>query len=382
MKLSKLKLSLFVVFSLIMISTLAYAGETVREAKKFNVIECSGTPYEIGKQYGTACKENIRKSIAMHDGAWKHVYKASKEQIIANAKKFLPAVTKFDPDLIEMLKGQAEGAGVSFDEVFALRCMIEFGEYYNQITAMCTSFMATGKATKGGKTIIGQNIDWSPDFPLNLLKIKHPNGLEQLTLAFGGVLEWTMSSAGLGIVENLILSPPEQQRLNIPCGFVIPKAMRQKNIGDALGVFCEAGRGLLYYGLGSGEGDIIGIESTPDDFCVLQPKDDILVHSNHYLTPKFQKGDWVYALGAADSYIRIQRIKRLMKKQYGNITVETMMDALRDHNNYPNAICRHVDKDKPIPFKTVASIIYDLDEKVMYIAYGNPCKYDYVKYGF
>ena len=382
MKLIKLRLSLFVVLSLIMISTLAYAGETVREKKKFNVIECSGTPYEIGKQYGIACKENIVKSNAMHFGVFKVVYKASKEQIIANAKKFLPAVKKFDPALIEMLKGQAEGAGVSFDEVFALRCMIEFGEYYNQITALCTSFMATGKATKDGKTIIGQNIDWSPDFPMDLLKIKHPNGMEQLTLAFGGVLEWTLNSAGLGVVMNLVLTPQEQQRINIPCGLVIPKAMRQKNIGDALGVFCEAGRGLLYYGLGSGEGDIIGIETVPDGFNVLQPEDDILVHSNHYLTPRFQKGDWIYALGAADSYLRIQRINRLMKRQYGKITVETMMDVLRDHNNYPNAICRHVDKDAPIPFKTVASVIYDLEDKVMYIAYGNPCEYAYVKYGF
>lgn len=350
--------------------------------KKFSVIECSGTPYEIGKQYGIGAKENIVKSLAMHEEAFKFVYQASREQILANAQKFLPAVEKFDPAMIEMLKGQAEGAGVSFDEVFALRCMIELGDYYNQITALCTSFLATGTATHGGKTILGQNIDWSPDFPLNLLKIKHANGLEQLTLAFGGVLECTLSSAGLGLVMNLTLAPQEQHRLNIPCGFVNHKAMRQKNIGDALGVFCEAGRGLLYYGLGSREGDIIGIEAVPDDFNVLQPEEDILVHSNHYLTHRFQKGDWVYALGAADSYLRIQRINRLMKKQYGTITAETMMAVLRDHNNSPNAICRHVDQEGPIPFKTVASVIYDLEDQAMYIAYGNPCAYDYVRYGF
>jgi len=382
MKSRKLKLILLAVFIISMAFTHVCGGETKREKKEFKIIECSGTPYEIGKQYGATCKESIHKSIAMHLGAFKYVYNASKGQIIANAKKFIPSVEKFDPDLIEMLKGQAEGAGVSFDEVFALRCMIEFGEYYNQITALCTSFIATGRATKEGKTIIGQNIDWSPDFPMDLLKIKHANGLEQLTLAFGGVLEWTLSSAGLGMVMNLVLSPPEDQRLNVPCGCIIPKAMRQKNLGDALAVICEAGRGLLYYALGSGQGDIIGIETRPDDFNVLQPEEDILVHSNHYLTERFKKGDWIYAVGAADSYLRVQRIKRLMKKHYGNLSVEVMMKIMRDHNNYPNAICRHVDKDAPIPFKTLASIIMVPEDKVMYIAYGNPCKYEYVEYKF
>lgn len=353
----------------------------MKEKKTFRVIECGGTPYEIGKQYGSACKENIIQSINMHVGAYNYVYKTSKEQIVSNAMKYFQKSNDFDPYLMEMLKGQADGAGVGFEEVFTLRCALELGEYYQQIMAFCTSFAATGDATKNGETIIGQNIDWSPDFPLDLLKIRHADGLEQLTLAFGGVLEWTLNSKGLGICMNLILSPPEDQRLNVPCGCVIPKAMRQGTIGDALGTFCGGARGMLYYGLASEQGDIIGIESTPDDFNVLYPEDDILVHSNHYLTEKFKKGDWVHTL-APDSYLRVDRMRKLMKKNYGKLSAERMMALLGDENNYPNSICRHVDRNKPatMHFETVASVIMIPKEKVMYITYGHPCKYEYAEY--
>lgn len=48
---------------------------------------------------------------------------------------------------------------------------------------------------------------------------------------------------------------------------------------------------MIAYNLASSKGDIIGFESTFDDINILQPKRDILVHSNHYLTERFKKGD-------------------------------------------------------------------------------------------
>lgn len=353
----------------------------MKERKDLAVIECSGTLYEIGKQYGRACKESILKSIEMNLGTLKQTYHASKEQVFVNTKKFVPHVERFDPEAIEMLRGQAEGAGVGFDEVFTLRCMINLVNYYNQIMALCTSFAAAGEATKDGKTLIGQNIDWTPDSPMNLLKKKHANGLEQLTLDFGGCNEWSLSSAGYGEAKNMILSPPEVQSRHVPTSFVSFKALRQKNIGDALGVFCEAARGVEYHVLASGEGDVIGIESTPDDFSVLQPQDDILVHSNHYLTERFEKGDWVYGL-LPDTYLRVHRLRRLMDLHRGSLSVGVMMELMADHNNYPNSICRHIDEDKPQAshLETVASVIMVPEDRIIYLSYGQPCRYEYVEY--
>lgn len=353
----------------------------MKEIKKFKVIECRGTQYEIGRQYGESCREKILHSIAVNLEAipWLPI---PKEQIIATSMKFLAPVQQFDPELIEFLKGEADGAGISFEEAFALRCYFEVAMYYGMTSALCTSFAATGSATVGGKILLGQNVDWFVGFPLDVLKIEHANGMKQLALSFGGVAEYTMNSYGLGMCANLTLAPAaENYQLTLPFGCYMPKVMRQKNIGDALGVLCQTSRGIGYVQLASGEGDIIGFESTFDDFNVLYPEKEMMVHSNHYLTERFKKGDWGYMV-FPDSYLRVQRLKTLMEKQYGKITPEIMMELLSDHHNYPSGICRHANPDHPAPLQSVsvASFIMLPGEGKMLIAYGNPCEKEFVEY--
>ncbi|MGB4701140.1 MAG: C45 family peptidase, partial [Syntrophomonadaceae bacterium] len=184
--------------------------------RELRVIECSGTPYEIGLQYGEGCRDSILKSLEINFGILTSGYKISQEQLVDTAKKYLPLVESFDPELIEMIKGQAEGAGISFEQAFALRCTLELGPYYPKLSGLCTSFAARGKATRDGKTILGQNIDWYPGFPVDLLKVTHEDGLTQLTISLGGFAEYTLSSAGFGICANSTLTPPENFHLNIP----------------------------------------------------------------------------------------------------------------------------------------------------------------------
>ena len=168
---------------------------------------------------------------------------------------------------------------------------MELGPYYPRLSGLCTSFAARGKATRGGKTILGQNIDWYPGFPIDLLKITHEDGLTQLTISLGGFAEYTLNSAGLGICANSTLTPADNFQLNIPVACYLPKAMRQKTIGERSKCIVSGCPGVGCYHLASAEGDIVGIESVFDDFNIIYPEQDILVHSNHYVTERFKKGD-------------------------------------------------------------------------------------------
>ncbi|SDF26028.1 C45 family autoproteolytic acyltransferase/hydolase [Sporomusa acidovorans] len=344
-------------------------------------VECQGTSYEMGRQYGEACRDQLAKALEMNINKLRHFAKINREDILANAHKFLPQAEAFDPELIAFLRGEAEGAGIHFDEAFYLRCSLEILLYYGKIASLCTSFAATGMATKDGKTILGQNIDWFSDFPVALLKLRYASGLGQLALSFGGVAEYVLSSRGFGLCANLTLAPRENYRAGLPYGCYLPKVMRQEKIGDALGVLCQVARGTGYYQLASSEGDLVGYESTYDDFNVLHPDKDMQVHANHYLTERFQKGDWGYTI-FPDTYLRVNRIKRLMELQYGEITPEVMMKILSDHNNYPDAICRHANQNLSPEHhsETLASFIMVPEERKMYIAYGNPCQSDYLQY--
>lgn len=350
----------------------------MKDLKKLQVIECRGTPHEIGQQYGEACRENIKKSLEMNLFGLSTGYNASKQNVIDNAMKFLPKVREFDPYLIEMLNGQAQGAGLSFEEVFSLRCMSELVIYYNQITSLCTSFAATGKATKDGKTILGQTIDWAPDTPLSLLKIHHSGGLVQLALTIGSFVEYTLNSTGFGMCATATFGM--DYSFNIPLGCYLPKAMRQNTVGEAMEVLKGVARGLGYYHLASAEGEIMGIESVHNDFEIIRPERDMLFHTNHYLTDRFKERDIVNMI-APDSPFRAERIQKLINEHYGELTPHLMMEILSDHENYPHSICSHVDLSRaPMLSETLTAFIMIPEDKKMYIAYGNPCCNEFVEY--
>lgn len=349
--------------------------------KVFNIIECQGTHYDIGRQYGEACRDNILKSVEINFLSLHHNHQVGKNDIVTQAMKFFHKAKEFDPDNIEFIRGVSVGAGVTFEEAFTLRCILDLTFYYGAISGMCTSFAVTGKATTNGQTILGQNVDWIPGFPRDLLKIKYADGLEQLVLAFGGVFEYTLNSAGFGISENLNLGPSPQYAFNLPCGLYLPKAMRQRTVRDALEVLCQAARGIGYYHLASAAGEIVGIESAFNDFHILYPERDILVHSNHCLTERFYQDNHAYMV-TPDSYHRAHRLRSIMEQHYGAITPQLMMEFLADHQNYPNSICRHVDisMSPQTNSETLASIIMVPEELKMYITYGNPCQYEFVAY--
>lgn len=294
-------------------------------------------------------------------------------------QKFFPEVQEFDPYQIEIMRGQADATGLNLEEIFTQKCFNELTFYYNNISGMCTSFAATGKATQDGKTILGQNIDFLPGTPIDLLKIRHSNGLVQFILSFSNSSEFTFSSAGIGMCANATIG--QDYSFNIPVGCYLPRVMREKNIHDAMDILKQVARGLGYYHLADMNGHMSGIESIHNDFELLYPERDMLLHSNHYLTERFKEVDTAPQL-QPDSYHRLDRIRSLVDQHYGHINIETVMKILADHDHHPNSICRHVNPAAPKSSKTLASFIMIPSEGAIYIAAGHPCECEYVRYKF
>lgn len=351
----------------------------MKSIKEFELIECSGTPYEIGRQWGEGCKASILKIAENINNSMALFYQASKEEVVSNAMKFFPAVQEFDPYLVEIMRGQADATGLGLEEIFTQKCFNELTFYYNNISGLCTSFAATGKATQDGKTILGQNIDFVPSAPIDLLKIHHANGSVQFILSFSNSSEFTFTSAGFGMCANATIG--QGFSFNIPVACYLPRAMREKNIQDAMDILKQAARGLGYYHLADINGQMLGIESIHNDFELIYPERDILLHSNHYLTERFKEVDTAIQL-QPDSYHRLDRIRSLVDQHYGHINIDIVMKILADHDHHPNSICRHIDPAAPIPSTTLASFITAPAEGAIYIAAGNPCEYNYLRYEF
>lgn len=168
---------------------------------------------------------------------------------------------------------------------------------------------------------------------------------------------------------------------HIPLSFYLFKAMRQKSFEDAFEILRNSARGIGYYHLTDTRGNMLGIESIYDGYSVLEPKQGMLVHANHYETIEYAKNDGAHTF-ITDSFKRAPRLRCLMEEHHGALTPEIMMKLLADHEGFPNSICRHVDGSKSQEFASMSktSFIMLPEERKMYICAGPPCENKYEEY--
>jgi len=358
-----------------------------KAGRKLRVIEVGGTPYEIGFQYGSACPE-IREVI---DRTYERLG-LEYETAVSLVQKYIPPLEKFAPELLDELKGIAEGAKVGFEEICFLNIGIDIMDYQGGLLGGCSSFAAGSGATSNGETIIGQSIDWLPatEETMLLLKIKPKEGPQILALPLGmGCLAmYGLNSEGIGLGINLVLHEASLSNSGgVAMNALVRKVLTATNMSKAIGIAASTARispahPLLAILLASSEGDIVDVEMIPDDVGVVHPEKEILVHANHFETERFRSGD-LMSVFSPDSYIRSKRLHTLMNRHYGELSVGVMKKLMQDHNNYPDSICRHVDKTSPPDhwFKTIVTFITNLNEQRIYIAWGNPCENEFVEYG-
>ncbi len=252
---------------------------------KLKIIELKGSYFEIGESWGKAAKSDIQNSIDIEIGGIARYMSVEKKDLIAMLNKLIPIVKKYDPEFIEVLEGMEKGSGIPFEEIFALRSLLELMFYYHKLPAMCTSFAVTGDASEDGKTIIGQNIDWHPGVAMSLLRISWPNGVEQLSLSLGGIWEYPLSyhssSSAFGLASNLTVSMSDKQDLKkVPISIIMNKAARQKRLEAALSTLINAQQNMAGFILASAEGELVGIESAANEYEVLFPENNIIVRAN------------------------------------------------------------------------------------------------------
>jgi isopenicillin-N N-acyltransferase-like protein len=351
----------------------------IKSSRGLKIVELKGSPIEIGRQYGEACPE-ISRVFEVFREATGLEFKAA----LTTAEKFIPYIQNYSPDIMEELKGIAEGSNLDLRQIIFINA-------WSEVSMMgftgCTSFAATGEATQDHELIMGQNYDAAASLEdlLVVLKISTSTGPRILALTQAGFMGLiSINSAGIGIDGNFLA---HRQYLGkapgVPQMVWLRKAQTCENIGRAFGAIASAKRAGIAVNtlLGGQEGDIIDIESTPDDLGILYPEDDFITHSNHFYTERFKPFDMIGTI-FPDSIVRSQRLLRLMRSKWGKLSASVMKGLLQDHNNFTESICRHVDPSvKPeLQIKTVASVISSPREQKMYITWGNPCENEYNEY--
>jgi isopenicillin-N N-acyltransferase-like protein len=369
-------------------------GATVR-ASAFPFVELRGGPRERGRQFGEACREQVRaypqalskvlkgeaqlRAVGVTGGAGGGG--PSVGELEARALTFLPSFEAFAPHLVEEIRGVAEGAGVSFATALLVNVRAEVAGVRAaapQRPDGCTSFAAGRGATAGGAVFLGQNQDQDPEMEAFgvVVRVRPDEGPPAVMATFGGLVGYPgVNGAGVAFFQNALANGVWRHGLpHYPLKRVL---LEQATVEDCLGVFDRAPLASCgNYVLGDGRGRLLDVEATPEGYDVLEPEGDVVVHSNHFRGERFSPGERL--LGSLpDSAPRLERMRALLGAQHGRITLETVQQALRDHAGGSGAICRH---DPERPMKTIASIVAEPDARRLHVARGNPCENDYVTY--
>ncbi|OSC59894.1 acyl-coenzyme A--6-aminopenicillanic-acid-acyltransferase form, partial [Streptomyces sp. 4F] len=75
------------------------------------MVEISGGPRDRGRQYGEAVRPQLRAALAYYEEAFGRAAGLTWDQVTARAARWQRPVDEYAPDLLEEMRGIAEGAG-------------------------------------------------------------------------------------------------------------------------------------------------------------------------------------------------------------------------------------------------------------------------------
>jgi isopenicillin-N N-acyltransferase-like protein len=344
----------------------------------FEIITVEGEAYERGHQYGARAFDSIRQNvevylrlIAFHSG---------REAAAARqaAGEYRPILAAHAPELLEEMRGIAEGARVDLVDVLLINARSELMGAFGE--GECTALAATPQVTAEGRVLMGQNWDWytavAPE-PV-LLQVRPAAGPEILTLVEAGqVGKIGLNSAGLGVGLNFLSH--EHRGQGVPVHVILRQMLSCADLGEAVRQAYAVPRGTAANVLlAHAKGDVLDLELTATEVDFLYADDGWLAHANHFESQRMRGGDTGLPTSMS-SLSRAARARRLLAAARGQISLRSLQAILADHAYGAYAICRHEAPGEAELQRTAtrASVILDLAERTMHVAAGQPCREAY-----
>jgi len=345
----------------------------------FPILELKGTPFEKGYEHGLKAAAQIEISIDTYKDMFNEFASLSWEEALIKAMDYLPYIESYAFELVEEMKGIADGAGKTFAEILALNVRSEL--VLNNNKDGCTSIFSLDDKS----VYLGQNWDWKKNQKeaLVVLKILDAEKPNILMITEGGIVgKLGLNERGLGVCMNALAS--SGSGLGVPVHIILRQILESLNLGDAVEVVDKAKiAAAANYLIASGEGEGVDIEASPLNYHVLIRDKNYMTHTNHFISPLLANFDLGKSL-FPDTFVRLSRANSLMREESQVSTFSKLQTIFKDHMNYPDAICRHEDTNDPQSkrMETIFSLIMDLKKQHMYISRGQPCINEYHKITF
>jgi isopenicillin-N N-acyltransferase like protein len=356
------------------------------------IIEASGTHREVGQQIGEAGRDLVAWGIDAYASRFEGLAGFGFSEAVERARDYLRVAEDYVPQAVDQLRGLAEGAGVPFEQLFALNCSEEFTcrADRNWPPEHCTSFAVVA----GERAVAGHNEDWYPEeIEAQTIRIVRLTGKwsSAAYISAGPAYDMPLTgitAAGFSSAANTVYYRDE--RVGVPNNLLLATVLGQpdlEHVKDFLTraprargsnhLLCDA-RGRVWDVETSGERWALLDGSPPSPEAAALGATALFVHTNHYVSPELTPGDVSTSEG---SRLRRERATEIILGglEAGDDPLEVGQRVLTDHANTPFGICDHWEDDDPDPDQSVttASMVWEPAEGRAHIALGQPCESGY-----
>ncbi|KAF2112539.1 peptidase C45 acyl-coenzyme A:6-aminopenicillanic acid acyl-transferas-like protein [Lophiotrema nucula] len=335
------------------------------------VVECKGTPYEIGYQHGSAAKSQVAGSIAFYTGLFLKNCAQTWPQVLSHASAFSAHAEKEWPAYHEEMRGIADGSGQDLLSIVALnvRTEINFGLFSDGCTSLAWN--------TGANAWLGQNWDWmtaqKPNLIITQITQEGKPRIQMITEA-GIIGKIGFNEYGVGTLLNAIkVKGVDAGRM--PVHFGLRMALESTSAIEAVQKLEEYGMASSAHILIADATTAVGLEFSSKTFARCLP-DELgrVAHSNHLLMEHPGVVDTVWL---KDSLFRVKNMLEISGKVGGegkNPSWEEVSALFEDEQNYPAAICR--EQTEVTGSATLFNILMDLKTRTATIRMGRPTKPD------
>lgn len=358
---------------------------------KLPSIQVQGTPYEQGLQQGQMLETQIRHNLAIYFDRFLREGGVNRREVLQRAKRYASAIAGQNDHYAAGMRGIADGSQSGHLEIVSLNVRYEILYYQymrKQVAAErdgCTAFAAAPQVTTDNRLLLGQNWDWIPEVAGAIVHSRNPDGVDTLAFTEAGVFggKIGLNSAGLGLAINgLSTTTDDWSRLGKPFHVRCYEILRQPDLRRA---HQSAESGIracsANYLLAQAPQEAINVETAPSAVKKTTWQDGILVHANHFLDTD-ELGVTEPPDDARRFSCRRQEKMETALRSGIPLSVAGIQAILRDHTNAPRSICRHENPAAPIDerYRTVTSVIIDLQRREMWASNGPPCENDYDRF--
>ncbi len=358
-------------------------------ANAIPVLEVRGTHRQVGRLIGSNMKPVLRRmATRLQTGLLPGV---EMDDMLRQSQLYLAHSRAVYPRYIEELEGIAEGADLSFEEVFLGLCE-ELWEavawkghapspppsdtHLTQGRRGCTDFAARGRAVVDGATLLAHTNDLAPaaEQDLVILRVQAGDEPEFLGVSVGGLgYSAGFNAAGIGLTGNEVSC--NDIRPGVPRLLVVRAILAARRLEEAMDACLLPNRASSYNNIvADTHGEVYSMEGSATECEPIYIEEDILAHTNHYVSPSMLRFE-ADRNDIGGSVIRYNRAIRLLRENFGQLSPELFQRLLADHANSPGSICKH-----GLETVTVFSLILGVNQRRAWIGKGRPCQTTYVEH--